>query len=58
MPLGAAELAEPTYAPLVSERTSQLIRRSDPELYQLAVVVAGVSAATGQPTLSRGSSGT
>lgn len=41
MPLGAGELTDLSYSPLVSERTPQLIRRSDPELYQLAVVRSG-----------------
>jgi AraC-like DNA-binding protein len=39
--LGAAQLSELSYAPLLSYRSPLLIRRSDPELYQLAVITSG-----------------
>ncbi|AJP00346.1 AraC family transcriptional regulator [Streptomyces cyaneogriseus subsp. noncyanogenus] len=39
--LGAAQLSELSYAPLLSYRSPRLIRRSDPELYQLAVITSG-----------------
>ncbi|WP_006608078.1 helix-turn-helix domain-containing protein [Streptomyces auratus] len=41
MPFGAAHLSALSYSPLLSERTPQLIRQSDPELYQLALVTSG-----------------
>ncbi|AJT69086.3 helix-turn-helix domain-containing protein [Streptomyces chattanoogensis] len=36
--LGAVQLAEVSYPPLLSQRTPALIRRSDPEQYQVALV--------------------
>ncbi|MER7762223.1 helix-turn-helix domain-containing protein [Streptomyces sp. NPDC097619] len=39
--LGAAQLSVMAYRPLVSYRSGALIRRSDPELYQLAVITSG-----------------
>ncbi|MFF4173337.1 helix-turn-helix domain-containing protein [Streptomyces sp. NPDC001744] len=39
--LGPAQLSTMTYGPLVSYRSPRLIRQSDPELYQLAVIVSG-----------------
>ncbi|GGL70825.1 AraC family transcriptional regulator [Streptomyces fumigatiscleroticus] len=41
MQLGAGELADLAYSPLVAERTPRLIRQSDPELYQLALIRSG-----------------
>ncbi|MFI0923360.1 helix-turn-helix domain-containing protein [Streptomyces sp. NPDC021012] len=41
--LGAAQLARFTYAPLCSRRTPALIRRGDPEQYQLGLVTSGSS---------------
>ncbi|MFF4947929.1 AraC-like ligand-binding domain-containing protein [Streptomyces chattanoogensis] len=41
MSLGAAQLTEMSYAPLVSQRTPALIRQSDPEHYQVALVRSG-----------------
>ncbi|MFJ4467082.1 helix-turn-helix domain-containing protein [Streptomyces sp. NPDC089424] len=41
MPLGGVALAEASYSALVAERGPRLIRRDDPELYEIAVVVAG-----------------
>lgn len=39
--LGAAQLSDLSYAPLISYRSPRLIRQSDPELYQLAVITSG-----------------
>ncbi|WP_030694363.1 helix-turn-helix domain-containing protein [Streptomyces globisporus] len=39
--LGAAQLSTMSYAQLVSYRSPRLIRQSDPELYQLAVITSG-----------------
>lgn len=41
MPLGAAQLTTMSYGPLLSRRTPALIRRSDPEHYQFALVRTG-----------------
>ncbi|AOR29932.1 AraC family transcriptional regulator [Streptomyces fodineus] len=41
MALGPAELSVLSYTPLSSRRTSRLIRQSDPEQYQLALVTGG-----------------
>ncbi|MCP9987720.1 helix-turn-helix domain-containing protein [Streptomyces sudanensis] len=41
MTLGPAQLSDLSYASLVSQRPPRLIRRSDPELYQLALTTAG-----------------
>ncbi|MFI0777494.1 helix-turn-helix domain-containing protein [Streptomyces sp. NPDC021212] len=41
MPLGPAQVSEMAYAPLLSQRTPALIRRSDPEQYQLALIRRG-----------------
>lgn len=41
MTLGAVQVNTMCYGPLVSRRTPALIRRSDPELYQLALVRGG-----------------
>lgn len=44
MPFGAAHLSALSYGSLLSERTPKLIRHSDPELYQLALVTSGEQA--------------
>ncbi|MEV6833943.1 helix-turn-helix domain-containing protein [Streptomyces sp. NPDC051133] len=41
MTCGPVQLSELSYTPLTSRRTPRLIRRSDPELYQLAWIVSG-----------------
>ncbi|MCK7627805.1 helix-turn-helix domain-containing protein [Streptomyces sp. RS10V-4] len=41
MALGPAELSVLSYTPLASRRTPRLIRQSDPELYQLALITQG-----------------
>jgi AraC-like DNA-binding protein len=41
MELGAAQLSTIAYAPLVSYRSARLIRQSDPEFYQLALITSG-----------------
>ncbi|MEU3342509.1 AraC-like ligand-binding domain-containing protein [Streptomyces sp. NPDC002144] len=41
MAFGPVQLSNLSYTPLVSRRTPSLIRRSDPELYQLALIVSG-----------------
>ncbi|GGS99865.1 hypothetical protein GCM10010254_19860 [Streptomyces chromofuscus] len=41
MPLGGVRLAQASYSALVAERTPRLIRRDDPEVYEIAVVVTG-----------------
>ncbi|WP_432086351.1 helix-turn-helix domain-containing protein [Streptomyces sp. bgisy095] len=41
MALGTAQLSALSYSALLSQRTPQLIRRSDPEHYQLALVTFG-----------------
>ena len=41
MPLGAAQLSVMSYTALSSQRTPRLIRQSDPELYQLALITSG-----------------
>lgn len=41
MPLGPVQLTVMSYTPLSSQRTPRLIRQSDPEMYQLALTIAG-----------------
>ncbi|MEU3983376.1 helix-turn-helix domain-containing protein [Streptomyces sp. NPDC026672] len=41
MALGPVQLSLMSYTPLSSQRTARLIRQSDPEMYQLALTVAG-----------------
>ncbi|MFF4583740.1 helix-turn-helix domain-containing protein [Streptomyces sp. NPDC001373] len=41
MSLGSSQLSHLSYTALSSQRTPALIRRSDPELYQLALVLSG-----------------
>ncbi|QIJ61072.1 hypothetical protein [Streptomyces sp. JB150] len=41
MELGAAQLSAIAYAPLVSYRSARLIRQSDPEFCQLALITSG-----------------
>ncbi len=41
MPLGASQLTELSYGALVSQRTPRLIRQSDPELFQVALIASG-----------------
>ncbi|WUT00208.1 hypothetical protein OHA46_27550 [Streptomyces sp. NBC_00708] len=41
--LGAAQLARFSYAPLSSRRTPALIRKGDPEQYQLGLVTSGTA---------------
>ncbi|MFC7898186.1 helix-turn-helix domain-containing protein [Streptomyces sp. NPDC057381] len=41
MPLGASQLSELSYGALVSQRTPRLIRQSDPELFQVALIASG-----------------
>ncbi|MFF8286825.1 helix-turn-helix domain-containing protein [Streptomyces albus] len=41
MRLGASQLSELSYGPLLSQRTPRLIRQSDPELFQVAVIASG-----------------
>ncbi|WP_030693777.1 helix-turn-helix domain-containing protein [Streptomyces globisporus] len=41
MELGPAQLSLMSYEPLQSYRTPRLIRQSDPELYQIALITAG-----------------
>ncbi|GGZ82535.1 helix-turn-helix domain-containing protein [Streptomyces echinoruber] len=41
MTLGPAQLSTLSYAQLVSYRSPRLIRQSDPELYQIAVITSG-----------------
>jgi AraC-like DNA-binding protein len=41
MALGPVQLSVMSYTPLSSERTLRLIRQSDPEMYQLALTLAG-----------------
>ncbi|MFI9808620.1 helix-turn-helix domain-containing protein [Streptomyces sp. NPDC052301] len=41
MTCGPVQLSELSYTPLTSRRTPRLIRRGDPELYQLAWIVSG-----------------
>ncbi|MFJ2022130.1 AraC-like ligand-binding domain-containing protein [Streptomyces nodosus] len=41
MALGPVQLSVMSYTPLTSQRTHRLIRRSDPEMYQLALTLAG-----------------
>ncbi|MEU7280795.1 AraC family transcriptional regulator [Streptomyces sp. NPDC045431] len=39
--LGAVQLSTMSYSPLISYRSGRLIRQSDPEVYQLAVITSG-----------------
>ncbi|MGW4305707.1 AraC-like ligand-binding domain-containing protein [Streptomyces californicus] len=41
MSMGVAQLTDMSYGALVSQRTPRLIRQSDPELFQMAVTIAG-----------------
>ncbi|MFH9738103.1 helix-turn-helix domain-containing protein [Streptomyces roseolus] len=41
MGLGPVQLSKMSYAPLQSYRSSKLIRQSDPELYQIALITSG-----------------
>lgn len=41
MPLGPVQLTVMSYTPLSSRRTPRLIRQSDPEMYQIALTIAG-----------------
>lgn len=41
MQLGAVQLSSMSYSPLISYRSGRLIRQSDPEVYQLAVITSG-----------------
>ncbi|MGW2032229.1 AraC-like ligand-binding domain-containing protein [Streptomyces sp. NPDC001811] len=41
MALGRIQMSVLSYTPLSSQRTPQLIRQSDPEMYQLALTIAG-----------------
>ncbi|MFJ5845528.1 helix-turn-helix domain-containing protein [Streptomyces sp. NPDC092903] len=41
MELGAIQLSVMTYSPLLSYRSPLLIRQSDPELYQIALITSG-----------------
>jgi AraC-like DNA-binding protein len=41
MAFGPAQLSHLSYTPLISRRTPALIRRSDPELYQLGLAASG-----------------
>ncbi|MFI8252189.1 AraC-like ligand-binding domain-containing protein [Streptomyces filamentosus] len=44
MELGAVQLSRISYAPLQSYRSSKLIKQSDPELYQIALITSGKQA--------------
>ncbi|MFD8030491.1 helix-turn-helix domain-containing protein [Streptomyces sp. NPDC059717] len=41
MDLGPAQLSLMSYTPLLSQRTPRLIRRSDPEMFQIALTLSG-----------------
>lgn len=41
MNVGAAQMSSMSYGPLLSRRTPRLIRQSDPEQYQIALVRSG-----------------
>ncbi|MFF2653733.1 helix-turn-helix domain-containing protein [Streptomyces sp. NPDC058045] len=55
--VGAAQLSSMSYGPLVSRRTPRLIRQSDPEQYQIALVRSGhqsIDQGDSQACLGRG----
>lgn len=57
MRLGGSQLSEMSYGPLRSQRTPRLIRQSDPELLQVAVITSGrqgIEQAGNQALLGRG----